>query len=128
MSRKVEVLEVGEDGSFDTSRASTIKKTEVQPLDYSNFDWGSILKEDNMEILEKLNAGEYAVYSSDKGKIWVIAKLESDEETQLFQKENKFQLRSAEKKLDITLPSDVITTGKTISSKQWNGVVTILIE
>lgn len=129
MSGVTEILEVGEDGSFDTGAgSSTVQKKETQPLDYSTFDWSAILREDNMEIVEKLNPGEYAIYETEKGKVWVIVKLENDEECQLYFKSSSFQLRSADKKMDITLPSNLSTTAKTITSKQWNGYVTILIE
>lgn len=129
MSGAAEVLEVGEDGSFDTAvGSSTVQKKETQPLDYSTFDWSAILREDNIEIVEKLNPGEYAIYETEKGKIWVIVKLENDGDCQLFSKGSTLQLRSGDKKMEICLPSNLSTTGKTLTSKQWNGHVTVLIE
>lgn len=129
MSRdKGEILELGADGSFEApSVIQKTKKTETQALDYSNFDWGAILKEDNMEILEKLLVEEYAVYQSAKNEVWVIARVEQDEQVQLFAKNNAFQLRTGSKTMNIELPSELNITGKTISSKQWNGYVTIII-
>jgi hypothetical protein len=128
MSGVAEVLEIGEDGSFDTSAGSTVQKKETQPLDYSTFDWSAILREDNIEIVEKLNPGEYAIYETEKGKVWVIVKLENDGECELYSKGNTLQLRTGDKKMEISLPSNLSTTGKTLTSKQWNGYVTLLIE
>ena len=128
MSGVAEVLEVGEDGSFDTAAGSTVQKKETQPLDYSTFDWSAILREDNIEIVEKLNPGEYAIYETEKGKVWVIVKLENDSECELYSKGNTLQLRTGDKKMEISLPSNLSTTGKTLTSKQWNDYVTLLIE
>lgn len=128
MSGAAEVLEVGEDGSFDTGAGSTVQKKETQPLDYSTFDWSAILREDNIEIVEKLNPGEYAIYETEKGKVWVIVKLENDGDCQLYSKGNTLQLRTGDKKMEICLPSNLSMTGKTLTSKQWNGYVTLLIE
>ena len=126
---RIEILEVGDDGSFDApSEFHRPKKADTQPLDYSNFDWSAITREDNMEVLQCLNCGEYVVYHTEKGKIWVIVRLDTDDNVQLLMKDNTLQLRTEIGKFDIKLPSEVNTSGKLISSKQWNGFVTILIE
>jgi hypothetical protein len=124
----VEILEVGEDGSFDTPSVEPIaKKVETQALDYSNFDWSGILKEDNLEILEKLLVGEYAVYQTSEEEIWIIARVDQEGQVQVLRKNNAFQLRFNNKKMNIELPANLNITGKSISSKQWNGYITITI-
>lgn len=123
----VEILEVGEDGSFDTPSVEERKKVETQALDYSNFDWSGILKEDNLEILEKLLVGEYAVYQTSEEEIWIIARVDQDGQVQVLRKNNAFQLRFNNKKMNIELPMNLNITGKSISSKQWNGYITITI-
>jgi hypothetical protein len=130
MSREDDdIIELGEDGSFDISSTTAIQQPKSEGIDYSKYDWGKIEMSEKLNIVNALKPNEFAIYASeDKKSLWVTAKLggaDSLKEVQLMESKAALRLVTLSgSTLQIQLPQTV--DEKSVSCKVCKDLVTIL--
>ena len=122
-----DIIEIGEDGSFDIKPSAPVKQPARKEIDYSNYDWTQLEKQQNLDLLQSLQANEYALYKKEDGLYWLIFKLHREvgvSEVLLAGNEIRLIL-STEQKVDIELPKNVQINANSAQSKHFKDYVTI---
>jgi len=131
MSRESEILEVGDDGSFDISTTESVKQHhQIQHVDYDNYDWSQFNKLNNIESIEALHESEYALYKSKDLSYWVVFKSPADDTIKELLVSKKFiKISTTEGKyFDIPVPATVVIDIKSVKSKQYQNYLTVTFE
>ena len=125
-----DVIELGEDGSFDISTPPKIKKQreqqkqqqQQQEEQINSFNSQNIPSE---EILNLVSKGEYKIFSSKNSKeIFLIIHLEEDERIQkVYLKDDQIIIELNENSFTIDI-SNLSIDKTTIHSTQWKDYLT----
>jgi hypothetical protein len=129
MSREAEIIEIGDDGSFDIS-TKTVKQQKVADVDYESFDLSAFHKLSNSELVEALKDSEYALFKTKNDLYWLIVKLVSgDSVEQLLASTKAIKINTTQQKhFDVPLPENVTIDVKTVKCNQCKELVTVSFE
>lgn len=126
MQEDCEIVEVGDDGSFDvSSNSKPVKQQKAQYIDYENYDWSKAFVLDNLDIIDELKPNEFNIFEYS-GKYWLIARLSelNQQGLEVLRKDNLIKLRSS---LDwnIELPKEIGADKQVTECKVHNNIVTV---
>lgn len=128
MTEDYEVIEIGEDGAFDIPTPSKSKQQIVEEIDYHSAEWQQkVAQEDNRELLEALQPGDFSLYQSDNS-FWIIFRLpENDELDQLLLEDNnEFVIKTkAGESFKSNIDSGIKVDRDSIRCKCWKDYVTL---
>ena len=130
MTTEIEILELGDDGTFDISSTVEIQQQKSEAIDYATYDWSKAEKTENLNLVKSLKENEYAVYESpDRKSLWIITKLEQGsrlKELQLSDDEKQLQfVADNNKKLMIDLSRPILKNS--ITCKVFNEAITLTV-
>jgi hypothetical protein len=134
-----DIIELGEDGTFEIPVSNSTKQTKVEEIDYSSIETQHhISKEEKKDLLQSLKPLEYGLYrkkvegKGEKDGFWLIVRLNDKDELKSLivdVKHHCFILKTSDlsnmnvpfdEKLDIDVTS--------VQCKCFNGYVTILFK
>eukprot|EP01031_Cornospumella_fuschlensis_P031149 gene31149-37646_t len=121
----IEVIELGEDGSFDIS-TSPVKQPRVEDVDYMSYDWEKAETEERVSLIESLKANEFATYRDGNNFVMVV-RLSGDDKVQSVghNDKNVFVHTTAGSLVKVPLPDDVAVEEDTMQCKYYQDFVTL---
>jgi hypothetical protein len=131
MSRDDEIIELGEDGTFDITTTVSVKQATTEQIDYNTYDWSRVENLDKLELVKELLPNEYAVYQKENGKVlWVILMLaEGDKLKEVVYRKNRLHVMLAsDQKFDVELPENCNIEPTSIRCKCCKQMVTLVME
>lgn len=124
-----EVIEIGEDGSFDIPTTTSVKQQIIEEIDYHSEEWQrKLTRQENVELLQALQPSEFAIYHN-KEHYWGAVRLRSSEEKVvefLAQEQgNGFALKTKSGGyLSIPLDPQLSVNRSSIQAKVWKDFLT----
>ncbi len=130
MVQDEDIIELGEDGTFDISSTSSVKQAKTEEIDYSTYDWSKVENLDKLDIVKEIAANEYAIYQKEDGSVlWVILKLAAGQHLSevVYHQQTLIITTSAGEKAEIVLPQEKSVDPKSIKCSYCKEVMTIVM-
>ncbi len=130
MAQDEDVIELGEDGTFDINSTSSVKQAKTEEIDYSTYDWSKVENLDKLDIVKEIAANEYAIYKKEDGTVlWVILKLAAGQHLSevVYHKQTLIITTSVGEKVEIVLPKETSVDPKSIKCSCCKEVMTIVM-
>lgn len=126
MSNEEEIIELNEDGVFEIPSES-IKQKEIDTIDYENFDWKSLDKnEDSKLAFNNLKVNEFIHYSDSNSKKHKIILRISSVLKKIYAADNFFQLEFEDNNsFQLPFPSYIKINKDSITCKQHDEYVLV---
>jgi hypothetical protein len=75
---EVDIIELGDDGSFDITSTKPVKQQVIEEVDYSSCNWEEEELKEQATVLDTLQANEYQIYKGEDDYL-AIVRLEAEQ-------------------------------------------------
>ncbi|RYY83281.1 hypothetical protein EON63_11600 [archaeon] len=119
-----DIIELGEDGSFDIS-TSSVKQPRVEDVDYMSYDWEKAEVEQRVSLLESLKSSEFATYRDGNEYVIVIRMDDSDGVQSVSYDDQYVYVQNGGGMIKVAVPDKVRVAKETMQCKYYQDFVTI---
>ena len=121
-----DIIELGEDGSFDIA-TTPVKQLNFIPHDYEEFSTTNNVTAEEL-ILDSIAPGEYKILSSNSNVLFIVIRLDADENllSVELEKPTTLAFKTSKRIYSVDMKEFMAhPNAKDISVKKWNDIVSV---